>query len=226
MWLTPAEKTFVVTAIQTEGGTKDSNLARAFCDPRVLLLGIAYVGVFAFPTGLYLWLPLRLQAMGFSNQAAGLMVAFFNMAGVPGMILWARSSDRRGDRVWHFALAALFAAAALILASITQSDAVRLLAFTVATIGASAMMSPFFSLPALFLSGRALAGGFALISATGILFGGFAGQYAIGVIREQTGSFGTVFAALSAALLVSALIVVALGRAMSPRRLSVYGEAA
>ena len=133
------------------------------------------------------------------------------------MILWGRSSDRRGERIWHAAIPALFAAVAFATASVAQNDTVVLLALACSGIGLSSALSPFYGLPALFLSGPAMAGGFALISAIASLLGGFAGQYLIGAIREETCGYAVVLAVLSAALLLSAIIVLALGRSVAPQ---------
>ena len=220
-WLSGQERHFIANQIQAESGKKDQNLARAMLDPRVLLLGIAYSGLIFAINGLIYWLPLLVQDMRFSNRATGFVVAAVWIAAVPVMILWGRSSDRRGERVWHVAIAALFAASALILAIMAQNDLIRLAALSAAAIGIEAVLSPFYGLPAQFLSGPAMTGGFALISSMGSLIGGFAGQYAIGVIREQTGGFAAVFVTLAAALMLTALIVLALGRSIAPRLLTV-----
>jgi ACS family tartrate transporter-like MFS transporter len=175
--------------------------------------------------GLVIWLPLLVQGMGFSNRATGFVLAPLWAAAVPGMVLWGRSSDHRGERVWHVAIAALTGAAALILAAMAQSEVVRLIAFAIAAIGVQAVLSPFYSLPALFLSGPAMTAGFALISSMGSLLGGFCGQYLIGVIREQTGGFTAVLATLAGALVATALIVLALDRAMSPQTTKAVAQA-
>jgi cyanate permease len=60
-----------------------------------------------------------------------------------------------------------------------------------------------------------MAGGFALMNTIGNLLGGFGGQYAIGLLRQQTGSYVTGFAALSGCALATALIVLAVGRAIT-----------
>ena len=112
------------------------------------------------------------------------------------------------------------------LASIVQSDVVLLLALAGAVVGMNSVLAPFYSVPALFLSGRAMAGGFALISTIGGLLGGFAGQYVIGVIREQTGGYAAAFAAMGIVLVLSAVIVIALARTLAPRATIVVAETA
>jgi hypothetical protein len=69
------------------------------------------------------------------------------------MMLWAQSSDAKGERVWHVALPSLVAAAGFGVASLSQFYWVVLLALTVATVGINAFYAPFYSMPSLFLSG-------------------------------------------------------------------------
>lgn len=63
-----------------------------------------------------------------------------------------------------------------------------------------------------------MAAGIALINMIGGLLGGFAGQYVIGIIREKTGSYAVALAMIAASLVISAWIVVALGRAVAPKK--------
>ena len=82
--------------------------------------------------------------------------------------------------------------------------------------GLLAAFGPFFSLPSSFLGGTAAAGGIALVNAIGAL-GAFFGPVIIGVLKEQTGNYASAMAALALGLVLSAAIVLALGRAMAPR---------
>jgi ACS family tartrate transporter-like MFS transporter len=216
-WLADDEKRLIAQRLQAEQGTKGSEALAALLDPRVLALGVAYGALLMTSYGLALWLPLIIQNMGFSNSATGLVVALIWGCGVPAMILWGRSSDRRGERTWHVVFAVLFGAASLLIASVAQDNAILLIALAAAAIGASSWMSPFYMLAPLFLTGRAMAGGFALVSTIGGLIGGFAGQYVIGVIRERSGGYSLALAAMAAALLIAAVIVLALDRAIVPR---------
>ena len=59
-------------------------------------------------------------------------------------------------------------------------------------------------------------GGIALVIAIGNL-GGFLGPYMIGALKEQTGGYAASMAALAFAMLLSAVIVLTVGRAMTPR---------
>jgi ACS family tartrate transporter-like MFS transporter len=214
-WLSDEERSYIAHRIQQEDSGKERNLMRALRDPRVLLLGIAYGCILFGAYGLAFWIPLIVQGMGFSTSATGYVTALLYLMAMPAMIFWGRSSDRRGERIWHVAIPALFASAALALASMLPGNLFLLFALAAAAVGASAVLAPFYSLPPLFLSGPAMAGGFALVNTIANLLGGFAGQYLIGIIREQFGSYAPALAVIAVVLIVPACIVLALGRTMT-----------
>ena len=216
-WLADDEKRLIAAQLRTESGAKQQNVWPALRDARVFALGVAYGGILIAIYGLNFWLPLLVQEAGFANSQTGFVTALIYLLSVPAMILWGRSSDRRGERTWHAAGAALLAATALLVASVSGNYLIVLVALAVAGIGLAAVLAPFYMLAPLFLSGPAMAGGFAFMSCIGGLIGGFAGQYVIGIIREKTGGYSFVLAAMAAALLLTAVIVLALARAIAPR---------
>ena len=215
-WLRENEKAAIAARLHIEENAKQGDMMPALLDVRVVVLGIAYGSMLVAIYGFAFWLPLIVQGMGFSNTATGFVTALLYLAALPAMILWGRSSDRKGERTWHVAIPALFAAAALGVASITHEPLVLLFALALAWMGMESILAPFYTLPALFLSGPAMAAGFALVSAIGGLIGGFAGQYVIGIVRERTGSYALPMLTMATALLLGALVVLALGRATVP----------
>ena len=105
------------------------------------------------------------------------------------MVLWARHSDRTGERTWHVVVACLLASLGLVLAGFAGTRASRsLLALTLVNIGISSAKPPLWSMPTMFLSGSAAAAGIATINSIGNL-GGFVGPAMIGWIKDLTGSF-------------------------------------
>src|SRR5262249_33762688 len=63
----------------------------ALIDPRVLLLGIAYVAIGAGGYGIRIWLPQIVQGMGFSDFATRFVVAVPHAAPMLAMVLSGRS---------------------------------------------------------------------------------------------------------------------------------------
>ena len=82
------------------------------------------------------------------------------------MIALSKHSDRTRERRWHCAGAAFVAATALIAASLlTGHTTPALVALSLATVGIIATKPLFWAMPTAYLSGPAMAGGVALISA-------------------------------------------------------------
>jgi ACS family tartrate transporter-like MFS transporter len=215
-WLDDSERENIATNLSAGVLVEERSLWKSLRDPRVLALGVA---AFASGSAVYatsLWLPQIIHAMGFSNRATGFVSALPYMAAMGAMIFWGRSSDASGERIWHIALAWLLAASGFAIASIAQSHALTLLGLIFAVVGVLSAFGPFYSVPSSFLSGAAAAGSIALINAIATL-GGFAGPVLVGILKERTGGYATAFAALALGLVLAALIVLALGRAMSLR---------
>jgi MFS transporter, ACS family, tartrate transporter len=216
-WLNDEERRIVTSRIGAEASAKQQDAFVALRDPRVIMLGVAYAGLLLTGYGFQFWLPLLMQGMGFSIPMNGLIVALIYAAQIPAILVWGRASDRHGERIWHVALGALFGAAALVVASVTHSTFLALVAITAAGVSEVAVLAPFYSISSSFLSGRAMAVGYAVVNTLGNLLGGFGGQYAIGILRERSGGYVAVFVVLSAALVLSAILVLAVGRSVSHR---------
>jgi MFS transporter, ACS family, tartrate transporter len=77
---------------------------------------------------------------------------------------------------------------------------------SVAGFGIFGCLPVFWTFPAAFLSGAAAAGGIALINSIGNL-AGFTGPFAVGRIKDLTGSYSGGLLSLSAAGLVAMIIV-------------------
>jgi ACS family tartrate transporter-like MFS transporter len=190
-------------------------LLPALLDRRVLLLSLVYFGIVIGLYGIGLWLPQIVKAMGFSNEAVGLIVALPYLASAAAMIAWGRRSDRRNERTWHVALPCLVSAAGFLASIWLSSSVLQLGALGVAAIGIYAALGPFWATPPLFLGSTAAAGGIALINSLGNL-GGFFGPTIVGFTRDATGSFAAGIAVLAGALIVAALTELALARLMRP----------
>jgi nitrate/nitrite transporter NarK len=84
-----------------------------------------------------------------------------------------------------------------------------MLALSLAGIGIFAALPMVWTLPTAFLSGSAAAGGIAVINSVGNL-SGFAGTYAVGYIKQATGSFTGGLLTLAGAGVVGLVLVLML----------------
>jgi ACS family tartrate transporter-like MFS transporter len=208
-WLTADQRAWLVAEMNAESSLKQTaakhSLISGLADPRVLALALVYFGTSAGLYTLGIWAPQIIKGFGLSTMEVGLFNAVPPTLAVIAMILWARHSDKTGERTWHVFIACLAAAAGLILAGGAASVIAVIAALSLVNIGISAAKPPLWAMPTMFLSGSAAAVGIATINSIGNL-GGFAGPWVIGWIRDRTGSFtgGLVFVA--ALLVVSAVV--------------------
>jgi cyanate permease len=125
------------------------------------------------------------------------------------MVLWSRHSDKHGERKWHVAFALLIAAGGIAASTAFEEPVIKMMALSVAGFGIFACLPVIWTLPTSFLSGAAAAGGIAVINSLGNL-AGFFGPYAMGWIRDTTGSFGAGLLCLAGAGLVGMITVLVL----------------
>jgi nitrate/nitrite transporter NarK len=145
----------------------------------------------------------------------GLWSAVPNAAGIVGMLIFARNSDRRRERPLHVAIACVLGAvglAASVLA--TSSLSLAMVFLTLATFGIYAALPVFWTIPPLFLAGAASAAGIALINSIGNL-AGFVSPSVVGWIKGTTGSTDNGLYLVSFCLIASALALTILRRRLA-----------
>jgi len=215
-WLTLSEKEIVAGNLARHDVSEHSDFWRALLDFRVLALGFINAGILVGTYGSGLWMPQFVQAMGFSTLATGFVVALPYLATMGVMVAWGRSSDAKGDRIWHVALASLIAGAGFAVASVSTSNLLSMIALTFGVMGIYCTLGPLISLPSEFLGDTAAAGGIGLVYALASL-GAFVGPFLIGLLKEQTGGYAAGMMVLAAGMIVAAGAALMLGRAMSAR---------
>jgi ACS family tartrate transporter-like MFS transporter len=221
-WLMPRERDWLVEQLEHERREQPhsrSHLLRAaFRDRRVWLLTAIYFTVAMGDNSYGFYIPtfLKSQFPGLSPLRIGLLTAVPSVVAMAGMILVGRHSDRTGERRWHVAGSAFAAAVGWFIVALTASGMLAipgvearwlfLLGVVITLTGMKSMLPTFWTLPPLFLSGRAAAGGIALINSVANL-GGLLGPGIVGRVKAAGGSFTAGYLALSAALLVGGLLV-------------------
>jgi ACS family tartrate transporter-like MFS transporter len=213
-WLTDTQKETIAARLAAEIPAGRPDLWGALRDLRLLALCLGAVMTYAAAYSIYLWLPQIVHAMGFSNTATGFVIALCYVLAIPAMIMVGRSSSRRGERTWHVALPCLVAATSFGVASVTHSNAVTLVALAVALIANFSCLGPYYTFPASFLRGAAVAAGIGLVGTFGNI-GGFLGPVVTGLLVEASGNYRTGFAASGIGWALAALIIIAVGRALA-----------
>jgi ACS family tartrate transporter-like MFS transporter len=214
-WLADDERAWLVNEMNGEhaakSGTASHSIWRGLADLKVIALSLVYFGTSAGLYTLGIWAPQIIKEFGLTSLQVGFLNAIPAILAVVAMVLWARNSDRTGERKWHVAAACLLAAAGLLYAGFAGTVFTVLIALTLVNIGISSSKPPLWSMPTMFLSGSAAAAGIATINSIGNL-GGFVGPAMIGWIKDQTGSFNGGLYFVASLLLLSAALTLVVAR--------------
>jgi MFS family permease len=208
-WLTAEQREWLGGRMRAEHHAAHARhgvgLRAALVHPTVWLLGLIIFACQCGSYGLTLWIPQIVQGLsGLDNFQTSMISALPYAAAAVGMILIGASSDKTGERLMHIAVPSAVAAVGFVASAYFTSPVPGMIALTVAAVGDLGTRGPFWSLPTRFLTGSAAAGGIALINTLGSL-GGFVGPYAVGLVRNVTGSFAGGLMFLAALLLAAAI---------------------
>jgi MFS family permease len=140
-------------------------------DPKAYLLALVYFLLLGATYTMVFWLPTLIQSWGVKDLfLVGIYASIPNAAGIIGMILIGRHSDKWHERRWHFAACVAIAAVGLFITTLLEGNLVgSILALSFAIIGIASATPLFFALTSEYLSAGAAAGGLALISSLGNL---------------------------------------------------------
>jgi MFS family permease len=213
-WLAPDERAWLAERLAAEERQRvqveHMTIGQTLANPRILGLALVYFGAVACNYGIGFWLPTMVKGFGLTTSMTGWVTAIPYVVGTVGMVWYGRRSDAKKERTGHAAAALLLAAVGIAASTAIDDPFFKMVALTVGALGTFAVLPVFWTLPTAFLSGSAAAAGIALINALGNL-SGFAGPFAMGWIKDQTGSFGGGLLLIAACALVAMGIVLALG---------------
>jgi len=212
-WLTAENRQWLVEQLARERTRREQvgrfSVGEALTNSTVWLIAIAGVGINFAAYGLILFLPQMIHALGVSTALTPLVNAVPFAVCAVVMVLWSNHSDKSLERTWHAAIPAALSGLALIACPFLQNPVLALAALTLGITGIFCYVSIFWAVPSAMLTGAAAAAGLALINAVANL-GSFAGPYALGWVKDVTGSFSMGIVALGLGPLAAAAIVVSL----------------
>ncbi len=216
-WLAPEQREWLAQRIASEHTEAHARhgvgLRQALLHPTVWLLALIMFCCQTGSYGLTLWVPTIVKSLsGFSDLQVGFFSAIPYIAAAIGMVLIGRSSDMSGERFLHIAIPSIVGAAGFVATGLITAPAAAMIALSVAAVGDYGTRGPFWALPGKFLVGSAAAGAIALINSMGA-FGGFVGPYAVGVLKDATGSFTSPLFLLAGILLAGAVLTMVLRKA-------------
>ncbi|WP_152363402.1 MFS transporter [Microlunatus speluncae] len=227
-WLTEAERTTLLAAMESEDGSKEEHsprgALRALANPAVLYFSVIYLTIQMAVYGVTFYLPT--QVAGVVGQEVGFVVGLITggvwTLAIVGVLIATRLADRTGRRRTIAAVALALAAIGILLSVILDQPVLVLLALAVGAAGFIAVQPVFWTLPTSFLVGAAAASGIALINSVGSL-GGFLApivkNWADGAWGAAGGSVTlAVIAAFGAVLIACSHLVSAGVRTIAERR--------
>jgi MFS transporter, ACS family, tartrate transporter len=223
-WLAPRQQQWLVAKLEAERRRAPRiahvSVWQVMTNKYVLIMALVYAGAAGASSSLALWMPQLVKSFGLTNWQTGLLTGVpFGIAAV-WMILWGRSSDRTGERVWHNALPLAW----MVLAMVATFFAIGSLwamipLLTLIAAGTYASKGPFWALSSEWLGAGAAAVGLAQINALGNL-SGFVFNYLIGWIQAETGSFPLALMPIAAVATLGTISILVIGR-HQPRTVAV-----
>jgi D-galactonate transporter len=184
-WLREDQRRWLVAHLAEEDRVRQEKHGpdrwQAMLQPRVWLLILIYftVAVSSNAGGAYFPTLIKEQYQESTNLQIGLLTALPHLCAIVAMSLVGISSDRTGERRWHLAGSALAAAIGWTIVACGPPPLVVVAGLCLAQAGMMSMLPVFWTLPSVFLSGVAAAGGIALINSVANI-GGFFGATILG----------------------------------------------
>jgi MFS family permease len=224
-WLPAEEKVWLENEMHAqEKSVEDRHipLRKLLVSKKILILSLVYASTAAISQGLSLWQPQMIKSFGLTNTQVGWINAIPFAVAVIGMIVWGRISDRRGERVRATVLPIALSALALAFVPLAVSLPLFMVVVSVVLVGTYAAKGPFWGLSTEWMSKREAVAGVAMVNALGSL-AAFGGNWVIGAINDQTGSFALSMIPLMilAAVSVTTLLLAARSERNRSTRLAV-----
>jgi sugar phosphate permease len=208
-WLTAKERQWISRKLEQEKplSRQSISIGQALRSRTVVLLATAAFLQYFIGYSVIFWLPTILtNQSGLSDAQVGLLGAVPYVVALFAMLLNGWHSDKGRERRWHAAFPLFIAATGLLcLISLPSSNVMSVLLLSVICM-AMAFLPVFWAIPTEILSDSKAAVAVGTINALASL-AGFAGPYAFGYLRAETGSFVAgfvvlIFCALAAGILM------------------------
>ena len=214
-WLRPDERMWLLARLDADRRRQrpvgQMSLWRVLWHRDVLLLAVVLAGSTAVSSGLQLWQPQIIQSYDLNNMQTGLLNSIpFALASV--IMVWVgQRSDRTGERIWHAAVPLMLTAVSLASALVFDSLFSIVVILSLAVIGIYAGKGPVWAVSTEWLSAGTAAAGLAQINALSNL-AGFGTTYAMGFIKDATGSFALALLPLVGLSAIAAVAILWIGR--------------
>jgi MFS family permease len=213
-WLTPEEKAIVDAKIAAETHTKKDAGPRetlgVLRSPRVWQMCLIYFCFVLGQYGLNFWMPTLIKTAGITGDFhIGLVSAIPYIVTLVVMLSLGLNGDRMRERRWHLAIPALLSAVGFVVAATSGNLVLSVAALSIAAAGTISCSPMFWPMPTAFLAEVGAAAGIAWINSVGNL-AGFCGPYAVGFLKQLTGTNVAGLYLLAAALVLGAAVTLSI----------------
>jgi len=214
-WLKPEQREWLAERIKQEANSSrhagHMTLWQVLRNPVVLTFALVLAASGMPSMMMPIWQPTIFKEFGLTNFQNGLINAIPNAVAVVAMIWCARNSDRTGERVWHNFIPLMMIVAGLLGLLVLRDlwSAVVLISMVIA--GTYACKGPFWALATQCLPASVQAASIAQINGVALL-GASGMSYAIGAIKDATGSSAVSFLPMVVVTLIGALAIFPLTR--------------
>jgi ACS family tartrate transporter-like MFS transporter len=207
-WLAPDERDALERELAAESAAREARqaftLRAALSDRRILHCAAVYFTINFASYGTIFWFADIVERIGdIDGIELGLLAGIPMALGSAGLIVIGRRSDLSGDRRRWVVIGMLLGSAGLASTALLPPEA-GVLTLAVCAFGLLGAIPAFWAMPTSLLSGRAAAGGIALINTIGVT-GGLFGPVVVGVAKDA-GSLEAGLAALAAVLVGGAAL--------------------
>src|SRR6478735_11745047 len=210
-WLSSDEREWLATTMDAELAAKSKGSSHNFFaglkDKRTIVYSALYFGLVCGIYGLGLWMPTIVAALGkFSTAEVGFIVFIPYAVAAVFVYFWSKRADRTGKRAWHASVSMVLAGVGLVAAGylLPVNPFLAMVGLTLSAMGIYGAIAPVLSMPSAALTGAAAASGLALVNSLGNL-GGFISPYAVGLLKDATGSNQSGLLFLSLCLCITAV---------------------
>ena len=208
-WLTIEQRQWISRTLEQEKPPRRQSISigQALRSRTVLLLASAAFLQYFVGYSVIFWLPTILQNQsGFSDLKVGLFGAAPYVVALFAMLFNAWHSDKGRERRWHAAFPLFIGAAGFLCLISLPGSNVTTVSFLSLICVPVAFLPVFWAIPTEILSGSKAAVVVGTINALASL-AGFAGPYAFGYLRTETGSFVAGFAMLMFCAIATGIFV-------------------
>jgi MFS transporter, ACS family, tartrate transporter len=216
-WLTTEQRQWISRKLEQEKplSPQPTSIGQALRSRTVLLLATAAFLEYFVGYSVIFWLPTILKNQSaLSDAQVGLFGAVPYVVALFAMLFIGWHSDRGRERRWHAAFPLFIAALGFVcLISLPTSNVMMVLLLSVVCV-AVAFLPVFWAIPTEILSDSKAAVAVGTINALASL-AGFAGPYAFGYLRTETGSFVAGFVVLMFCALAAGILMLLTPAALS-----------